>query len=42
MKVIFDPILGRLRKLDEGGDVPPEPTPTLNDFSDDFDPTDFY
>ena len=41
MKVIFDPILGRLRKLDEG-DVPPEPTPTLNDFSDDFDPTDFY
>lgn len=41
MKVIFDPILGRLRKFDDGG-VPPEPTPVLNDFSDDFDPTDFY
>ena len=41
MKVTFDPILGRLRKLDEGGVVPPEPPVTLNDFSDDFS-DDFY
>lgn len=45
VKVIFDPILGRLRSGCDNGDTPtptPTPTPTMNDFTDDFDPTDFY
>ena len=41
MKVTFDPILGRLRKMDDGGVDPPVPPVGLNDFTDDF-TDDFY